>query len=95
MKKEIGDLLIKSVKISQSDKSLPDFNIPEIQLEHPENRQFGDYSSNIAMQIVKKAKKSPLEIAEIIKNNIEESKNIEKVEVVKPGFINFYLSNEY
>ncbi|PIP28053.1 MAG: arginine--tRNA ligase [Candidatus Moranbacteria bacterium CG23_combo_of_CG06-09_8_20_14_all_35_22] len=46
---------------------------------------------------VKIAKKNPMEIAESIKNKVESIKQneIEKVEVVKPGYINFYLSKEY
>lgn len=95
IKKEIIDLVKKSVKKAQKNKDLSIFDIPEIHLEHPENSEFGDYSSNIAMQLAKKAKKNPLDIANILKNNTEENKNIEKIEVVKPGFINFYLSKEF
>ena len=95
MKNEILNLIKKSIKKAQKNNDLLSFDMPKIQLEHPDNSKFGDYSCNIAMQVVKKARKNPLEIAEIIKNNIEENKNIKKVEVVKPGFINFYLSKEY
>ncbi len=93
--KEIKELIKKAIKSAQENKDLPYFDIPEIKLEHPENSEFGDYSSNIAMQIAKVVKKNPFEITEIIKNNIEENENIKKVEAVKPGFINFYLSNKY
>lgn len=92
---EIKKIIKNSIKKTQKNNDLPSFIILEIHLEHPENNQFGDYSSNVAMQVARKAKKSPLEIAEIIKSNIEKNKNIEKIEVVEPGFINFYLSNEY
>jgi len=43
------------------------------------------------------AKKNPMEVAESIKNKVESIKQdkIEKVEIVKPGYINFYLSKGY
>lgn len=57
----------------------------EVTIEQPENKDFGDYSTNIAMTL----KKNPQEIANTIKSPI-----LEKVEV-KNGFINFFLSKEY
>ena len=56
---------------------------------------FGDYSSNIALKLAKKLKKTPIEIA----NNIAEHKNhksdIFKISASAPGFINFHISNNY
>lgn len=64
----------------------------DIQLEHPVNSTFGDYSTNIAMKLTRDLKLNPLEIAEKIKQAIPVSSLISRVEVVKPGFINLYLS---
>ena len=58
----------------------------EIRLEHPEKSDFGDYSTNIALQV----KKPAAEIAKKLKSNL-----FEKVEIAGPGFINFFLSKEY
>jgi len=70
----------------------------EPEIARPGNEKFGDYSSNIAMVLIKELKKSPFEIAESIgeKLRIQSSKvrSFEKVEVIKPGFINFWLSKE-
>src|SRR5260221_14473970 len=60
-----------------------------------ENPSHGDYSSNIALIISKQLKKSPIEAAEEIRSKLEKIQDIEKIEVVKPGFINFFLSKEY
>lgn len=57
----------------------------EVLVEKPENKNFGDYSTNIAMLL----KKNPQEIADVIKSDI-----FEKIEV-KNGFINFFVSKEY
>lgn len=95
IKNIIRNLIKDSIEKAQKNKDLPIFDIPRIDIEHPENTKFGDYSSNIAMYLTKMARKNPLEIAKTIKNNLEKDKNIEKNEAVKPGFINFYLSNKY
>ena len=72
-----------------------DFGIENISLEHPENMEHGDYSSNIAMVLAKQAKKNPLELAQSIVDSIGEAEEIEKVQAVAPGFINFTLSKEF
>lgn len=95
IKNTLINLIKKSIKKAQESNELLSFNMPEIHLEHPENSQFGDYFSNIAMQLAKEAKKNPLEIAKIIKNNIRKHIKVERIDVVKPGFLNFYLSHKY
>ena len=75
------------------------FNIEELEIEISNIREykFGDYSTNIAMILAGELKKSPMDIANDIVRKLETEniKNIKKVEVVKPGYINFYLTKEY
>lgn len=66
-----------------------------IKLEHPEISEHGDYSSNVALVLGKKQGKNPREVAEGIVAKIKLPKEIEKVEIAGPGFINFFLSKEY
>ena len=90
------NLIEKAIKKAQKEKKLPKFEILEILIKKPENPRFGDYATNIAMQIARITKKKPMETANIIKSQIpNNSKFLEKVEVVKPGFINFFLSREF
>src|SRR3989338_9636989 len=79
--------------------SLPE--VPQVLLDTPADKKFGEFSSNIAMQVTKLVKKPPFEVAAILVESIRKSiaqsnlkDTIEKVEVVKPGFINFYLSQK-
>lgn len=67
----------------------------EIDIDFPSIFKFGDYSTTISLRLGKILKKNPIEIAEYIKNNFPKIKEIEKIDVVKPGFINFWLSKEY
>ena len=73
-----------------------EFNLDDIMVEVPKNRDNGDFSSNIAMQLAKILKDNPRNIAEKIVDEISKNTNkIEKVETAGPGFINIYLNNEY
>ena len=83
----------------------------EFVVEHPENEEHGDYSSNIAMAIFSQNKKqktknkkhilktqkfkNPFELAEEIIAQIPKTDFLEKTEVVPPGFINFWLSKKW
>ena len=97
VKEKIVKLTEDSIKSLQKEKKLSNFEIPKISVEHPEQESHGDYSSNISLEIAKIAKKNPIEIAELIKLEIDKEKSelFEKVEIAKPGFVNFFLSKEY
>lgn len=68
----------------------------------PKNPAFGDYSTNLALQLSKlessKPHHSSLEIANQIVNRVQgtgdSKKYLEKVEVAGSGFINFFIKNE-
>ena len=68
-----------------------------VELTRPEP-QFGDFSSNIALQLVKKLVNPPAggprEIAEFIAEKLRGLETIDKAEVAGPGFINVTLKNE-
>lgn len=60
------------------------------------DEQFGDYATNIALQLAKQLNKKPREISEAIANNLESKLGqlIEKVVVAGPGFINMHLTDK-
>ncbi|WHY77492.1 arginine--tRNA ligase [Neobacillus sp. WH10] len=70
--------------------------IPDVILETPKEKAHGDYSTNMAMQLARVAKKAPRMIAESLMENFDRSQaSIEKIELAGPGFINFYMNNDY
>ena len=80
----INDSLIKSnIEYDQS----------KIIVEIPKNEENGDYSTNIALLLSKQEHKNPLEIAQIIKDNIS-SQLIDNITIASPGFINFYIKKD-
>lgn len=68
-------------------------SIPEISLEMPREKGFGDFSTNLAMQMAKGAKMSPRRVAEHLIAAMDlTGTDIDKVEMAGPGFINFTLT---
>jgi arginyl-tRNA synthetase len=55
--------------------------------------QFGDYATNIALQLAKEVGKSPRDIAEQIAEKLRETGDFQEVTVAGPGFINIRLSD--
>ncbi len=64
----------------------------EPELTRPDE-QFGDYSTNVAMQLAGKVGKNPREIAEELAGKIR-SDSIQKTEVAGPGFLNITLTDQ-
>ena len=54
--------------------------------------QFGDYATNVALQLAKPLGKNPREIAEAIATNLRESGDFSEVTVAGPGFINLRVT---
>ena len=68
----------------------------ELIIEVPKDAGHGDFSTNIAMQGAKVVKKPPRQVAEIIIKNMDLNNTyIDRVETAGPGFINFFLNNDW
>src|SRR4051812_22027798 len=89
LKQEIKAAVIKA-NLATEDQ------IPDVILEMPKDKVNGDYSTNMAMQLTRVAKKAPKMIAEELVAHFDNTKaSIEKIEIAGPGFINFYMNNSY
>ncbi|MCS1352641.1 arginine--tRNA ligase [Mechercharimyces sp. CAU 1602] len=89
VKEAIREAIIKADLVSVDQ-------IPEITLETPREKQHGDLATNVAMQLVKVARKSPRQIAEALVAEIDQRKAfIRKLEIAGPGFINFFMDRSY
>ena len=92
---QVKQTLIEEIKASINKANLAE-DTPEIKIEIPKDTKNGDYSSNIAMVLTKIAKRNPREIAQAIVDHLDTSKpHVKQVDIAGPGFINFYLNNQY
>lgn len=71
------------------------YQTTDIVCNSPKNPQFGDYSTNMALQLAKlesaEDKRSAQEIANEITSNLSHLSYLEKVEIAGGGFINFFV----
>ena len=67
----------------------------DIAIETPKIRDFGDFSTNVAMILARPLKKAPREIAEMILPKICEIPFVENATIAGPGFINITLKNDF
>ncbi|MFC1722400.1 arginine--tRNA ligase [Patescibacteria group bacterium] len=97
--------LLKKVLENALKKAYP-ASVEDIHIEHPDNSNFGDYSTNLPLILASKVKQSPMEIAKniVYEIDVEEIQGdyrkksvriLKSVEIAQPGFINFVLSEEW
>jgi arginyl-tRNA synthetase len=64
----------------------------DVDVEHPKNREHGDYATNIALRLAKPAGRSAREVAEAIAARLRTRPGIAAVDVAGPGFLNIHLA---
>lgn len=89
LKKAIQQAIQKSFDLEVS--------LEQIAIEIPKNKDHGDFSSNVAMQLARTLKQNPRNIATQITEALDkESCSVSSMEIAGPGFINFTLdTNRY
>jgi arginyl-tRNA synthetase len=96
VKKGLNEIIMRALARGQERGELAADALPPLILEYPREERHGDYATNIAMAMASRTKKPPREIAETIVRYIEDEEGIiERVEVAGPGFINFFLKEDY
>ncbi|MCF0117042.1 MAG: arginine--tRNA ligase, partial [Bacilli bacterium] len=90
-------MLIEEVLKSKIQLALKEIGVElelnQIVIERSKEKVHGDYATNVAMQLARTLRKAPLMIANDLVAHLNQE-GFEKVEVVNPGFINFFLKAE-
>ena len=95
LKYEIARLLEQAAQKAQGEGQLPAIALPEVIVEHPQNPEHGDYASSLPLKMAKAARMNPMTIANTLAKLLTETKEIKKVSVAAPGFINFILTDKW
>ena len=93
MKETVTQGIKAALAAAVSAGDLPDGEYPDVLLEVPPQKEFGDFATNIAMQSARIAHKSPRMIADILLKHLD-APWLEKAEVAGAGFINFFLKHD-
>ncbi len=67
---------------------LPDGVPATVTVERPRQKGHGDYATNVALQLAKKAGTNPRAFAELVRAGLEASEGVAAVEIAGPGFLN-------
>lgn len=93
---KLNEIIIAAVKSATAKGELPESDMPSFIIEKPSDKKNGDFSTNIAMAGARSYHKAPKMIAESIVNSLDlDDTLIDRAEIAGPGFINFYLSDDY
>jgi arginyl-tRNA synthetase len=95
LKYKIARLLEQAAKAAQVEGLLPAIALPEVIVERPQNPEHGDYASSLPLKLAKAARMDPLAIAKTLADLMTETREVEKVAVAAPGFLNFFLTDKW
>ncbi len=92
---ELASLIRETLVVAVAEQviALSENDIPaDIKVERPRMRAHGDWATNIAMQLAKKAGTNPRALAELLVLRLMENPAVAQAEVAGPGFINITLN---
>ncbi|MGW5113261.1 arginine--tRNA ligase [Nocardia sp. NPDC004123] len=90
---DLADLLrATAAKVLVERGSDPAILPDEVKVERPRNPEHGDYATNVAMQVGKKAGMNPRDFATLLAEALSAAEGIEAAEVAGPGFLNIRLA---
>ena len=94
---ELQKLVQAALASLKSEGVLNEIKESLIIFEHPERSEHGDYSTNVALVLGKQLNKNPRELADLIhsKLKVADAEFLNEVKIEGPGFINFFLKQEY
>lgn len=94
VREELKELIEKAKDAAIAAGELPEGDYAPVQrLEVPKEKEFGDYSTNAAMQWARTAHKAPRMIAESIVKHMD-TPLVTRMDIAGAGFINFFLARD-
>jgi arginyl-tRNA synthetase len=95
IKDDLKRLVEAAIERATARGDLPAVPTPEVVLEHPARLEQGDFATNVALRLQRSAGKPPREVAGAITHHLELPPAVAAVEVAGPGFVNFFLADEW
>jgi arginyl-tRNA synthetase len=92
LKEHIEELLIQALLHLIREGGLSEGCNIVPQLERTRTPEYGEFASNIAMVLARRANMPPLELAQAIIDKMPHSRQLSHAEIAGPGFINFYMT---
>ena len=87
---QLSDTIVRALTslTERGALTLPDGVPATVVVERPKVREHGDYATNVALQLAKRAGMPPRELAGLLASDLEASSGVASVEIAGPGFLN-------
>ncbi|MDP7612869.1 MAG: arginine--tRNA ligase, partial [Dehalococcoidia bacterium] len=92
---KIKESISSALLSAQTGGSLPNAGKIDVKVEKPRNPEHGDFSTNLPLLLARIMQIAPLKIGSEIRERLSTGEIFSKIDLVKPGFINFTLSDEW
>jgi arginyl-tRNA synthetase len=91
---QLSRLILQAVEAASAElgiEKVPD----DVEITRPERREFGDFSTNVALQLASAARRPPRDVATAIVKHLPASSFVSSAEVAGAGFINFHVTSDW
>ncbi len=95
IKNDLKLLVEQAISRAAERGDLPAVAVPDVALERPAKADLGDYATNVALRLQRSVGMPPQTVAGAITHSLELPAAVAAVQVAGPGFINFFLADEW
>ena len=95
VQEQVSSAIFQALLDAREQGLLTSESFPTPAVDFPKREEWGDLSSNVAMFLAKKERKSPGDVADLIVAQLKSSSKIfEQIDIAPPGFLNFTLRRD-
>lgn len=95
IRNQLAELVKQAIQNAQTAGALPPFDLPEVFIERPQKREWGDFATSLPLKLARDAKRAPLQIAQVIAAHFPASAVVARVAPSAPGFVNIILNDAW
>jgi arginyl-tRNA synthetase len=95
IKNQLADLVKQAIQNAQAAGALPPFELPEVFIERPQKKEWGDFATSLPLKLARDAKRAPMQIAQALVAHFPASEAVARVEPSAPGFVNIILNDAW
>ena len=95
IKNQLADLVKQAIQNAQAAGALPPFDLPEVFIERPQKKEWGDFATSLPLKLARDAKRAPMQIAQALVAHFPANDAVARVEPSAPGFVNIILSDAW
>ncbi len=95
VKSHLAELVKQAIANAQRTGALPAFAAPEVYIERPQRKEWGDFATSLPLKLAREAKRPPVQIAQTIAAHFPQDATVARVAGAPPGFVNIVLSDAW